>query len=108
MCKYWQCWDFNFLNPEIQFKDNESKITNKVKHLLTELKEFKFVPILVLKLKKYKLLIKQNIAPFIFKAETVISDIDDYFTVFYSIYSTIIRNIKSHLERFWVIFLAQL
>ena len=33
----------NSFNPELQLKDNESAIRNKLKDLLTELKEFKFV-----------------------------------------------------------------
>ena len=44
----------NFFNPELRLQDTESKTTNKLKHLLTELKGFKFVITLVLKFKKKK------------------------------------------------------
>ena len=42
----------NFFNPELQFKDTESVIKNKLKQLLAELKGFKFVTTLVLKFEK--------------------------------------------------------
>ena len=37
----------NSFDPELQLKDTESTITNKLKYFLTELKEFKFVTTLV-------------------------------------------------------------
>ena len=42
----------NSFNPELQLKDNESAIKNKLKNMLTELKRFKFEAKLVLVLKK--------------------------------------------------------
>ena len=42
----------NFFNLELQLKDTESAIRNKLKKLLTEIKEFKFVTTLLLVLKK--------------------------------------------------------
>ena len=39
-------------NPELQLKDNESLIKNKVEELLNKLKVFKFVMTLVLEFKK--------------------------------------------------------
>ena len=38
----------NYFNPQIQLKDTESSMKNKHKKLLTKLKNFKFVAILVL------------------------------------------------------------
>ena len=40
----------NSFNPELQIKDTESAVSNKLKDLLTELKGFKFMTALVLKL----------------------------------------------------------
>ena len=42
----------NYFNPDLQLKDTESAIKNKLKGLLTELKGFKFVTTLVLVFKK--------------------------------------------------------
>ena len=42
----------NFLISELQFKDIESGIRNKLNGLLAELKAFKFVNMLVLEFKK--------------------------------------------------------
>ena len=42
----------NSFNPEIQLKDTESAIKNKLIDLLTESKGFKFLTILVLEFKK--------------------------------------------------------
>ena len=39
-------------NAKLQFKDIDSKITNKLKHLLTQLKRFKFVTTLALEFKQ--------------------------------------------------------
>ena len=44
----------NYFNPKIQLKGAESTIRYKLKDILTELKEFKFVVILVLEFKKWK------------------------------------------------------
>ena len=70
---------------------------NKLINLCSELKGFKFVATLVSEYKRQKVMIKQNMIPFIqTQAETVInkSDIDD---VFESIYSTIKSNIQISL-----------
>ena len=70
---------------------------NKLINLFSELKGFKFVATLVSEYKRQKVMIKQNMIPFIqTQAETVInkSDIDD---VFESIYSTIKSNIQISL-----------
>ena len=44
----------NYFNPELQTKDTESAIKNKLERLLTKLKGFKFVRTLVLVVKKIK------------------------------------------------------
>ena len=70
---------------------------NKLINLFSELKGFNFVATLVSEYKRQKVMIKQNMIPFIqTQAETVInkSDIDD---VFESIYSTIKSNIQISL-----------
>ena len=54
----------NSFNPELQLKDAESTIKNKLMDLLSELKCFKFVTKLVLELKKIECDVKQNRAPF--------------------------------------------
>lgn len=48
----------NFLISELQFKDIESGIRNKLNGLLAELKAFKFVNTLVLEFKKQKVMMK--------------------------------------------------
>ena len=55
----------NSFNPELQLKDNESAIKNKLKNMLTELKRFKFEVKLVLVLKKIESEEKKNMTPFI-------------------------------------------
>ena len=52
---YANCYNvklLNSFNSELELKDTESAIKNKLKRLLTELKEFKFVTALTLMLKK--------------------------------------------------------
>ena len=44
----------NYFNPELQTKDTESAIKNKLERLLTKLKGSKFVRTLVLVVKKIK------------------------------------------------------
>ena len=44
----------NSFNPELQLKDIESAIRNKLKDLLNKLKEFRFMATLVLEFKKKK------------------------------------------------------
>ena len=79
----------NFLNLEIQLKDIESEIRNKLLDLLSGLRYFKFVTAIVLESgdkTKYGTLYSNS------KSETIIieSNIDD---VFESIYTTIMSNI---------------
>ena len=47
----------NYSNPELQVKDTEFEIRNKLIHLLTELEGLKFVTTLVLEFKKYTMMI---------------------------------------------------
>ena len=51
LCKrlYYSCFEFFY---ELQLKNTESAIKNKLKYLITELTGYKFVTTLVLKLKK--------------------------------------------------------
>ena len=55
----------NSLEPELQLKDTESAIKNKLKKKLPELRGSKFVTTLVLVLKKIENEDKQNITHFI-------------------------------------------
>ena len=84
----------NSFNPELQLKDTESAIKNKLKKSLSELRGFKFVTTLVLVFKKIESKDKTKFDNFYSssKAEIIInkSDIEN---VFESIYSTIISNI---------------
>ena len=48
----------NYSNSELQVKDTEFGIRNKLIHLLTELEGFKFAITLVLEFKKYTMMIK--------------------------------------------------
>ena len=54
----------NSFNPDIQLKDTEYAIRNKLIDLVTELKDFKFMTILALEFKKEKMMIKKYIVPF--------------------------------------------
>ena len=84
----------NSFNPEPQFKDNESVITNKLKDLCSEVKEFKFVMLLALEFKRIESddETKYSIFYLSSKLETILimSDID---YVFESISSKNISNI---------------
>ena len=96
----------NSLNPELQLKDTESGIKNKVKEILSQLWGFKFVTTLVLLFKTIESVDKIKVVNFHLssKAEIIIheSDIDD---VFESIYFTIISNTQKSLTKSlgWII-----
>ena len=85
----------NYFDPELQLKNTESGIENKLIYLLTELTGFKFVKTLVLEFKKIQSDDKTLYSAFYLnsKTEAIITEsgIDD---VFESIYSTIISNIN--------------
>ena len=55
---------FHSFNPQLQHKDTEFAIKNKLIDLLPKLKRFKFLT-LVLEFKKCKMMMKNYIAPFI-------------------------------------------
>ena len=57
----------NFLDPELQFENTESAIENKLKDLLSESRDFKFVTTLVIEFKKVT--IQKNVAHFILTQE---------------------------------------
>ena len=90
----------NSFNPELQFKDTESAIKNKLLDLLSELKGIKYVTTLVLEFTKIENTDKTKYDTFYLnsKGETIIneSDIND---VFESIYTTIISNIQKSLGK---------
>ena len=90
----------NSFNPELQLKDIEYPIKNKLNKLLSKLREFKFVTTLVLAFKKIERKDKTKFDNFYssLNAELIIneSDIDN---VFKSIYSTIISNIQKSLGK---------
>ena len=82
-------------NPELQLKDTESAIKSKLIDLLTQLKGFKFVKILVLAFKKIesedKTQYDTRYSNLKAKIVTNENDIDDLFE---SIYTIIISNIN--------------
>ena len=90
----------NSYNPELQLKDTESAIKNKLKQLMTELRGFKFVTTLVLVFKKVESEDKTKYGTFYSnsKAEIIVneSDINDMFK---SIYTTFISNIQKSLGK---------
>ena len=90
----------NSFIPELQLKNTESAIKNKLIDLLSELRGFKFVKTLVLVFKKIESNDETKYSSFCLnlKAEAVIneSDIDD---VLGSIYITIISNIQKSLVK---------
>ena len=76
----------NSFNPEMQFKDTTSAISNKLIDLLTELKGFKFVVSLVSEFEKIEHNDETKCSTFYStsKAETITieSEIDDVFDLF--------------------------
>ena len=93
----------NYFNPELQLKDTESGIRNRLIEILTELKSFKLMTTLVMEFKKKKKIESDDATKYstfypTSKAETVIneSNIDDAFG---SIYTTIISNIQKCLGK---------
>ena len=100
LLKAMQARKYTSFNPELQLKDTESAIKNKLIELMTQLKDFKFVTALVLVFKKVESENKTKYDTFYshLKARTITSksDIDD---VFQSIHTTIISNIEKSLEK---------
>ena len=90
--------NLNPFNPELEHKDTASVIRNKLTDLLTELRGFTFLKTLFIELKKQKVMMKQNIPPFILTQKIIInqSNIND---VFKSIYTMIISNTQKDLGK---------
>ena len=85
----------NSFNPELQLKDTESAIKNKLIELLSESRGFRFMTTLVLVFKKIESEDKTKYDNFYSssKAEIIINE--SYIeNVFKSIYTTIIANIQ--------------
>ena len=80
----------NIFNPEVQLKDSNVAVRNNV---LTELRGFKFVTTVVLQLKKYRAMMKLNVAPITHPQSLKQLLMSHIGKVFESIYSTIISNI---------------
>ena len=95
----------NSFNPELQHKDTESAIKSNLTELLSQLRRFKFVTILVLVFKKMESKDKTKYGNSSSKAEIMIveSDIEN---VFKSIYATIITNTQKSLGKgsHWIIY----
>ena len=96
----------NSLNPELKLTDTESKIKNELIDLLSELRGFQFVTILVLEFKKIESDDETKYTIFYSnsKSETISSesDIDD---VFEWIYTTVVSSIQKSLRKdsSWII-----
>ena len=97
----------NSFNPELQLKDAESAIKNKLKKILFELREFKFMTtlILVFKMKENEYETKFDNFYSSSKAEIIITESDTN-DAFESIYSTITSKIQKSLGKSsgWIIY----
>ena len=90
----------NSFYPQLQLKDIDSAVKNKLKDLLTELKGFKFVATLFLELEKIQRDDETLYRTFSlhWKAETFINE-NDIDHVFDSIYGVFISNIQKPLRQ---------
>ena len=81
-------------NSELQLKETKLAIQNKIIDLLCEIREFKFVPTLVLKFKKIESDDETKFSTVYsnLKTEAIINESDIY-DIFESIYVTITSNI---------------
>ena len=81
-------------NPDLQLKETKLAIQIKIIHLLCEIREFKFVPTLVLKFKKIDSDDETKFSTVYsnLKTEAIINESDIY-DIFESIYITITSNI---------------
>ena len=89
----------NSFNPELQLKDTESTIKNKLKKLLTELRGPKFVTTLVLVYKKIESDDKTKYDTFYSNSKAEIIIIESDIDVLKSIYTTVISNIQKSLGK---------
>ena len=90
----------NSYNPEIQLKDTEYAIENKIIDLFTELKDLKFMTTLALEFKQIENNHKAKYDIFYLnsKAETIINQ-NDIDGVFESVYTIIISNIQKSIRK---------
>ena len=99
----------NSFNLQLQLKDTEPAIKNKLINLYFKLRGFKFVITLVMEFNKIKNDDKTKFTTFYSnsKAEKIVNEkgIDD---IFETIYTTIISNIQNILEKVLVGLLTQL
>ena len=92
----------NYFNPELQLKDTETAIKNKLIELLTQLRGFKFVTTLFLVLKKVESRDKTKYDNFCSSSEAeIIINKSDVENVLKSVYTTIIANIQKSLGKGW-------
>ena len=97
---YYNVEILNSYNPEIQLKDTEYAIENKIIDLFTELKDLKFMTTLALEFKQIENNHKAKYDIFYLnsKAETIINQ-NDIDGVFESVYTTIISNIQKSIRK---------
>ena len=89
----------NSFNPELQLKDTESAIKNKLIELLIQLKGFKFLTLIVV-FKKIETKDKTKYENFYSGAKSeIINNENDIYYAFKSIYTTIIENIRKSLGK---------
>ena len=79
----------NSFNLEVQFKDTEFVIRNKLTDLLTELKEFEFVTTLVLQSEKQKMMMKQRLKQLLMRV-ILMTDLNPSTVRLYQIYKNLL------------------
>ena len=91
---------FKSFNPELQLKETESSIRNKLIDFLTGLKGFKLMTTFILEFRKIEIdnKIKYNTFYSNSKAEIFINE-KDTDNVFESVYTTLISNIQKYLGK---------
>ena len=79
----------NSFNLEVQFKDTEFVVRNKLTDLLTELKEFEFVTALVLQSEKQKMMMKQRLKQLLMRV-ILMTDLNPSTVRLYQIYKNLL------------------
>ena len=79
----------NSFNLEVQFKDTEFVVRNKLTDLLTELKEFEFVTTLVLQSEKQKMMMKQRLKQLLMRV-ILMTDLNPSTVRLYQIYKNLL------------------
>ena len=79
----------NSFNLEVQFKDPEFVVRNKLTDLLTELKEFEFVTTLVLQSEKQKMMMKQRLKQLLMRV-ILMTDLNPSTVRLYQIYKNLL------------------